>query len=82
MREWIGTQMLHFGWALFGQECDCGDNHFNWLARQIDGNANWDDELNEPVGFWYKVRWNIGHAFVLASSRVRGIQRAPMEGRK
>ena len=40
---------LHAGWALMGQECDCG--HFpnlNWLARTI-GEGEWDDEHDRPI---------------------------------
>jgi hypothetical protein len=32
----LGNQLTHFGWALWGQGCDCGHNPFNRLADCID----------------------------------------------
>lgn len=53
-RIWLAEHFLHLGWALFGQECDCGANRFNWLARMI-GEGQWDDE-GEPANHrtWIK----------------------------
>ena len=67
-RIWFAEHLLHFGWALFGQECDCGANRFNWLARHVD-EGTWDDE-GEPVTLWTKIKFNIGHAFVSAHGRI------------
>ena len=32
----VGNGLLHLGWALWGQGCDCGTfPSFNWLAHTI-----------------------------------------------
>lgn len=61
---WLAEHMLHFGWALFGQECGCGANRFNWLARII-GEGNWTDDL-EPKDSWTKIKFHTGHSLVTA----------------
>jgi len=33
MRNFLGKHLIHFGWAIWGQECDCGHTPFNGLAR-------------------------------------------------
>lgn len=68
MRIWFAEHLLHFGWAIFGQECDCGHNRFNWLARWI-GEGNWTDE-GEPADRWTKIKFEIGHWFVMAHARL------------
>lgn len=68
MREWFREQLLHLGWAFFGQESDCECNRFNWLARKI-GEGQWTDDL-EPANLRTAVKFHIGHALVKASSRL------------
>jgi len=44
MREYIGNSLLHIGWAIFGQPCDCGYGiRLNALARKI-GSWEYDEE--------------------------------------
>jgi hypothetical protein len=31
-RIWLAEHLLHFGWAVFGQECDCGYNRFTLIG--------------------------------------------------
>lgn len=32
----VGNGLLHMGWALWGQTCDCGTfPSFNWLAHTV-----------------------------------------------
>ncbi len=64
IRIWFAEHLLHFGWAWFGQECGCGHNRFNWLARRI-GEGKWDDE-GEPANLWTKVKFEVGSFFVQA----------------
>lgn len=66
MREWFREQLLHLGWAFFGQESDCAYNHFNWLARKI-GEGQWTDDL-EPANMWTAVKFHIGHTLVTVSN--------------
>lgn len=61
---WLADHLLHFGWAMFGQECECGDNRFNWLARRVH-TGNWTNE-GEPADLWTNIKWHIGNAFVSA----------------
>lgn len=68
MRIWIAEMMLHFGWALFGQECNCGGNYFNCLARWM-GEGNWTDDL-EPADLWTSLKYHVGYAFVRAHARL------------
>lgn len=71
LREEVADLLLHLGWAFFGQECECGHNPFNWMARRIDGEAGWDDERDCPVGFRHKIKWHVGHRLVLAAGWLR-----------
>ena len=50
MKGFIGNCALHFGWALFGQECDCGHNLFNWLARGVQRVLPADSETVFKIG--------------------------------
>lgn len=68
LRIWLAEHLLHFGWALFGQECDCGHNRFNWLARLI-GEGEWDDD-GDAVNLKTKIKFHVGHAFVLAHGQL------------
>lgn len=68
MRAWIAEHLLHIGWALFGQECDCGHNRFNHLARWI-GEGKWTDDL-EPADLRTKIKWHIGNALVGVHNRM------------
>jgi len=47
VQEEIGDFLCHFGWAIWGQECDCGYNPFNRLARFMqrypDGDWDWPE---------------------------------------
>lgn len=63
MRDWFAGHLLHFGWAFLGQECDCGHNRFNWLARLI-GDGQWDDD-GEPSNRLTRIKFEIGHWFVM-----------------
>ena len=36
IREKIGDWVQHLAWAILGQQCDCGHNPFNRLARWFD----------------------------------------------
>lgn len=67
-RVWLAEHLLHFGWALFGQECGCGSNRFNWLARLV-GEGQWDAE-GEPANLRTRIKFNVGHAFVLMHGRL------------
>ena len=67
-RIWLAEHLLHMGWALFGQECNCGYNRFNWLARTI-GHGTWTDD-GEPATMWTKIKFEIGHALVSAHNRL------------
>lgn len=67
-KVWLAEELLHFGWALFGQECDCGFNRFNWLARLI-GEGRWDDE-GEPADLRTDIKFRVGCAFVAAHARL------------
>lgn len=63
IRENLGDLIQHFAWAVFGQECDCGHNPFNRLARWSASRAwlsCYDDEL-EPLN------WQTAAAFWLGS---------------
>lgn len=46
--EKLSDFFTHLGWALWGQECECGKNPFNWLAYHIlpwmDDPNKWNDE--------------------------------------
>lgn len=68
MRIWLAEHLLHFGWAVFGQQCDCGNNRFNWLASRV-GEGNWTDD-GEPADTWTRIKFEIGHAFVMAHGRL------------
>lgn len=68
MREWLREQLLHFGWAFFGQECDCPYGRFNWLARKI-GEGQWTAEL-EPANWRTAIKFQIGQALVSISNRL------------
>lgn len=63
-RVWFAEHLLHFGWACFGQECDCGADRFNWLASRI-GEGKWSDD-GEPENLWTRIKFNVGHTFVMA----------------
>jgi hypothetical protein len=59
LRDEFGELCLHLGWAFLGQECDCGHNPFNWLARLI-GPGKFDDD--KPHGFT-RITYPIGSFF-------------------
>ena len=48
VREDVGDLIQHFAWAVMGQQCDCGHNPFNRLARWFNRPSfeAYDDELN------------------------------------
>ena len=54
MRQWLVDFIQHLAWAIIGQECDCGHNPFNALARFMDRHVNtddqWDMETVTPIG--------------------------------
>ena len=63
VREELGDLVQHFAWAVFGQECDCGHNPFNRLARWSAGRAwlsCYDDDLNA-------LNWQTAAVFWLGS---------------
>ena len=64
--SFIGNGSLHLGWAIYGQECDCGTSpSFNWLARQMpkdDPNAGLEVMENS-------VRFKLGSYFVDLSNK-------------
>lgn len=66
MREWFREHLLHLGWALFGQECDCEHANFNWLARRL-GEGQWTENL-EPANLRTAVKFYVGHALVTVSN--------------
>ena len=68
MREWLREQLLHLGWAFFGQESDCAYANFNWLARKI-GEGQWTDDL-EPANLRTAIKFQIGHCLVILSNRL------------
>lgn len=68
MRIWLAEHLLHFGWALFGQECECGHNRFNWLARRM-SEGNWTEDL-EPADRWTRIKFEVGDFFVRAHGRL------------
>jgi len=58
MREKIANFLQHLSWALGGQQCDCGSNPFNSLARWMDQRVNADDQWSEnfePIGRWSRA---------------------------
>lgn len=67
-RIWLAEHLLHIGWAIFGQECDCGYNRFNWAAR-IMGEGQWTDDL-EPANRWTAIKHRVGELFVSAHGRL------------
>ena len=68
MRDWLSNHLLHIGWAIFGQECECGHNRFNWLARLI-GHGNWTDNL-EPADRWTAIKHRAGDALLTAHAKL------------
>ena len=48
MREDVGDLIQHLAWAIIGQECDCGHNPFNRLARWFSKSVfeSYDDNMN------------------------------------
>lgn len=55
--EKLSDFFTHLGWALWGQECNCGSNPFNWLAERLDPYMNdpnkWDDDTMTLLpGYW------------------------------
>ena len=49
MRRVMVNTLLHAGWALMGQECDCGGwPNLNALARAV-GASEWDHERDRPA---------------------------------
>lgn len=67
-KVWLAEHFLHFGWALLGQECDCGHNRFNWLARLI-GEGKWTDDL-EPANLSTRLKYNVGNGLVQLHNRM------------
>lgn len=67
-RIWLAEHLLHIGWAIMGQECHCGDNRFNWLARLQD-EGQWTDD-GEPANLWTSATLCVGEAFVNAYCRL------------
>lgn len=50
--QYLSDFFTHLGWAFWGQECECGHNPFNWLARltapHMTDLENWNDR-GEPT---------------------------------
>jgi len=67
-RIWLAEHLLHIGWAIHGQECDCSYNRFNWMAR-LSGEGNWTDAM-EPADRWTSLKFRVGEAFVRAHERL------------
>lgn len=61
--DFVGDACLHFGWALFGQECNCGN--FNWLARMMPEDTEMDEADIEAS--W---RFKAGSFFVDLSNKL------------
>ena len=58
MRNAIGEFLIHLGWAIWGQECDCGHNPFNGLARFI---ARFlPDRESEEMSRFERATWHVG----------------------
>lgn len=74
MRETIGNLLLHLGWAIGGQGCDCGDNPFNRLADFMDKRVNredlWDDL--EPRTWWLKAICYVSEWLIRIGTRLTG----------
>ena len=65
MREFFGYTILHFGWAFFGQECDCGCGlHFNRLARWF---YKYDETFDDDTS---GVHWYVGDFFAAIGTYV------------
>lgn len=65
-RTWLAEHLLHIGWAIFGQECECGANRFNWAAKLI-GEGDWTDD-GEPSTVRTRVKFWLGSQFIDAYS--------------
>ena len=62
IREDVGDFIQHFAWALWGQQCDCGYNWFNRMARWFERQpwaSQFDDDLN-PLNWQTKATWIVG----------------------
>ena len=49
--SFIGNTLLHLGWALFGQECECETTTFNWLAKMMPPDPLTDEEIEASWRF-------------------------------
>jgi len=69
-REHTSSFIYHAGWACVGQECDCGHNPFNGLAKRVDpwmnGADNWveTDGAFAPRGVLRKALYAVGSALM------------------
>jgi hypothetical protein len=48
--ETLADFFQHIAWALGGQQCDCGHNPFNGLARWCDKYVNAEGQWSEEFG--------------------------------
>lgn len=65
---WLAEHLLHIGWAVLGQECDCGCNRFNWFARLV-GGGQWSEDA-EPLNLRTRIKCGIGEALILAHNNL------------
>jgi hypothetical protein len=64
--SFIGNGSLHLGWAIYGQECDCGTPpSFNWLAKLMPED---DMDLSDEA-FERSIRFKIGSFFIDLSNK-------------
>ena len=63
VREDVGDLIQHFAWAVMGQECDCGHNPFNRLARWFSKpvfESYGDDDDMTPLNWQTKTTSFVG----------------------
>ena len=64
IRENLSDFIQHLGWAFLGQECDCGHNKFNWLARYFHQplfERYGDDDDMTPLNWQTAVTYWLGY---------------------
>lgn len=64
----ISDQLSHIGWAFGGQQCHCGKNPFNWLARlceRIDQHDRVDQMPFDQFDTYYdkQIRYRVADKF-------------------
>ena len=74
-RIWLAEHLLHIGWAMMGQECACGYNRFNWLARLM-GEGQWIDG-REPATRWTAIKCWVGERLIDAHGRLYSSAQGP-----